>query len=74
MYSPGGGKCTNTLNLYTTVDNIVISKLLKPKANSKYFIGHLDKIIRPLVLIMPKISGCIKAFKVKDGDKNKTIN
>ena len=25
------------------VDNIVISKLVKTKTNSKYFIGHLDK-------------------------------
>ena len=30
-----------------------------------YFIGYLDKIIRPLVLIMPKISGYVKTFKVK---------
>ena len=27
--------------------------------------------IRPLVLIMPKISGYVKTFKVKEGDKNK---
>ena len=36
------------------VDNIVISKLVKTKINSMYFIGYLDKIIRPLVLIMPE--------------------
>ena len=46
-----------------TVDNIVISKLVKTKANSKYLIGYVDKAIRPLVLIMPKISGYIKTFK-----------
>ena len=34
------------------VDNIVISKLIKRKTNSKYLIGHLDKGIRALVLIM----------------------
>ena len=28
-------------------------------------IGYLDKVIRPLVLILPKMSGYIKAFKVK---------
>ena len=40
-----------------TVDNIVISKLFETKTNSKYLIGNLDKTIRPLVLIMPKMSG-----------------
>ena len=49
---------------------IVISKLVKGKANSKYLIGylHLDKYVRTFVLIMPKINGCSKTFKVKDGD------
>ena len=36
-------------------------------------IGYLDKDIRPLVLIMPKISAYVKTFKVKDGDKDKII-
>ena len=53
------------------VDIIVISKLFKSKTNSKYLIGYLDKAIRPLVLIMLKMSGYIKIFKVKDGDKDK---
>ena len=30
--------------------------------------------IRPLVLILPKMSGYFKTFKVKDTDKDKTIN
>ena len=34
-------------------------------------IRYLDKVIRPLVLILPKMSGYIKTFKVKDGDKDK---
>ena len=34
-------------------------------------IGYLDKAIRPLVLIMPKMSGYVKTFKVKEGDKDK---
>ena len=38
------------------LDNIVISKSVK-KTNSKYLIGYLDKDIRPIVLIVPKISG-----------------
>ena len=53
------------------VDNIVISKLVKTKTNSKYLIGHLGKAIKSLVLIMPKISGYVKTFKVKDGNKDK---
>ena len=38
------------------VDNIVTSKLVKTKTNSKYCIGYLDKAIRLLGLIMSKIS------------------
>ena len=56
------------------VDTIVISKLIKTKTNSKYFIGYLDKAIRPLVLIMLKMSGYVKTFKVKVGSSDKTIN
>ena len=49
------------------VDNIVISKLVETKTNSKYLIGiKFDKAIRPLVLIMPKMSGYVKIFKVED--------
>ena len=29
-------------------------------------IGYLDKTIRPLVLIMPKMSGYVKTFKGKE--------
>ena len=38
------------------------------KTNSKYLTGYLDKTIRPLVLIMPKMSGYIKTFKVNERD------
>ena len=48
------------------VDNMVISKLVKLKTNSKYLIGYLDKAIRPLVLIIPKTSGYVKTFKNED--------
>ena len=54
------------------VDNIVISKLVETKVNSKYLIGYLDKDIRTLVLIIPKMSGYVKAFEIKDGDEDKT--
>ena len=50
---------------------IVISKLVKRKNNSKYLIGYLDEVIRPSILILPKMSGYVKTFKDKGGDKNK---
>ena len=53
------------------VDNIVISKLCETKKNSNYFIGHLDEVIRPLVLILPKMTGYIETSKGKSGVKNK---
>ena len=48
------------------VDNIIISKLVETKTNSKYLIGCLYIRIRPLVLLMPKMSGYVKTFKVED--------
>ena len=48
------------------VDNIIISKLVETKTNSKYLIGHLDKVITLLVLILPKLSGYVKTFKDKN--------
>ena len=53
------------------IDNIVISTLIKTKTSSTYLIGYLDKVIRSVVLVMPKKSGYVRTFKVKDGDKNK---
>ena len=45
---------------------------MKTKINSKYLIGiKFDKGIRPLVLIIRKLSGYVKTFKVKVGDKDK---
>ena len=48
------------------VDKNVISKLVEPTTNSECLIGYLDKVIRPLVLILPKMSGYAKTFKVND--------
>ena len=49
------------------VENIVISKLINTKPSSKYLIGiKFDKAIRALILIMPKMSGYVKTFKVED--------
>ena len=45
------------------VDNIVISKLIEKNNNFQHLIGCLDDFIRPLVLIIRKISGYIKTFK-----------
>ena len=54
------------------IENIVISKLIKENTNSKYLIRiEFDKAIRPLALIVPKMSGYVKIFKVKEGDKDK---
>ena len=47
------------------VDNIVISKLIETKTNSKYLIGYLDKVLRPSALILPNMSRHIKAFKAQ---------
>ena len=52
-------------------DNIVISKLVQTRNNFKCLIGYSDNSIRALVLIMPKMSGHVKTFKNKEGDKDK---
>ena len=59
-----------------SLDNIVVSRLIK-KTSSKYFLGYLDEVIGQLVLIFPKMSGYVKTFAVKYGDKdenNKVIS
>ena len=43
--------------LDVNVDNITISKLMT---------GYLDNDIRPLLLIIPKMSGYVKTLKVED--------
>ena len=53
------------------VDNVFISKVFEKKTNSKYFTGYLDKAIRQLVLVMPKISEYVITFKAQDQDKDK---
>ena len=64
-----------TINIWdVNVDNIVISKLVETKTNSEYQIGYLDKVIIPLVLVLPKMSRYVQTFKVTDGDKTKSVN
>ena len=53
------------------VYNTVILKLVEAKKNSKYLIGYLDEVLKPRVLILPKMNGYIKIFIYKIGDKNK---
>ena len=51
------------------IDNIVFSKLIETKSNSKYLIRiKFDKTIRPLFFIMAKMSGYVTTFKFKEGD------
>ena len=57
--------------LDVNVDNIIISKLIKTKTNSKYLIQYLDKDIGPLIFIVPKMSKHVETFKGKDGNKDK---
>ena len=47
------------------VDNIVISKLIERNNNSKYLTGYLDEVIKPLILILPKMSGYVRHLWVK---------
>ena len=51
---------------YVDIDNIVISKLIEIKNYSKHLIGYLNDVIRPSVMILPKMSVYIKNFKVKN--------
>ena len=55
------------------VDNVVLSKLIETKNNSKYLNGYLDEVAKPLVLIFPKMSGYVKTFKDKDGNKDNKL-
>ena len=48
----------NSIKIWdVNVDNMVISKLIKTKTNSQDLIRYLDKAIKPLVLMITKISG-----------------
>ena len=39
------------------------------QTKNNYLIGYLDVVLRPLVLILPKVSGYVNTFKDKDADK-----
>ena len=63
-----------TINIWdVNVNNIVISKLVETKTNSKYLTEYLDKFVRPLILALPKIN-MLRHLKLKIETKVKTIN
>ena len=43
--------------------NVNIVNLIETKNYFKYLIGCLDEVIKPLVLILPKISGYVETSK-----------
>ena len=45
---------------------MLILKLVETKTNSKYLIEYIDKVIRTLVLVLPKMSEYVKTFNIKD--------
>ena len=47
------------------VNNIVISKLIETKNNSKYLAGYLDEVTRPLVLYYPKLVDLLNLLRTK---------
>ena len=47
-------------------NNTGISKLVETRTNSKYLIEYLDKVIRPLFLILPKLIEYVKTCKIKN--------
>ena len=50
---------------------MIISNLVETKNNSEYLIEYLDEVIRPLVVILPKMSVYVQTFNGKDRDRNK---
>ena len=44
-------------------DKIVVSKSFETKKGFKHLVGYSEDAIRPLVLIMPRMSGYVKTFK-----------
>ena len=51
---------------------MLIIQLSQNQLKQKIFlVGYSDKVVTSLVLVLPKMSGYVKIFKVKDGDKDK---
>ena len=48
--------CNKSIKIWNVdVDNIIISKLIETRHNSKCLIEYLDDVITPLVFILPKM-------------------
>ena len=47
------------------VGSMAISKFFETRNNSKYLIGYLDEVIRPLVLILPKMTEYVMTLNIK---------
>ena len=64
-----GSKQASHLDSVNT-NNVAVSYRIKHNDGSKYFIGysHDDDVIRPLCIILPRMSGYIKYFD--NGGKN----
>ena len=63
------------LNIWdVNINNIVVSQLISTKTHYKYLIRYLDKVIRLLLLILPKMSGYVKKIKLKMKTNIKPIN
>ena len=58
-------KKTKNIRDANNINNIVISKLVETKTNSKYLIEYLYKVIRPLILVLLKMSGMLRHLKLK---------
>ena len=55
------------------VNNIVASKSIETKTNSKYLIEYLDEVIKPSVLLLPKMYGYFNTFRDKDWNKDNKL-
>ena len=45
---------------------LMLIKLIETNCSFKYMIDYLDDVIRPLVLVLPKLKGHVKNFKAEN--------
>lgn len=48
---------------HVNIGGKVISILIEKKSSSNYLNEYLDDVMRPLILILPKVTGYVKTFK-----------
>ena len=59
-----GSKQPTALNLVNVNQILISDKFKHSDKGFKYFIGYQnDDIIRPLCIILPQMSGCVKYFE-----------